>query len=151
MSRHMPQPPEPVAAKPAAPALQRLSRSGAQLVAIGMVVLSLWMLASFIGQIITSSQIERRRDARLAEIAQLESQIAGLEADVAYAESPAYVDRIAREQLGYAREGDTVVLPTFPDVTPAPVAPTSEPLPAPAPRTNLGGWLSALFPTPEAP
>ncbi|MEN9936229.1 MAG: hypothetical protein RLZZ387_2808 [Chloroflexota bacterium] len=115
-----------------------------------MVVLSLWMLASFIGQIITSAQLERRRDALAAEIARLEAENARLEADVAYAESPAYAERVAREQLGYAREGDTVLLPTFPDVTPTPAAPTPEPIPNPTPRPNWRGWADALFPTPVA-
>lgn len=114
-----------------------------------MAVLSLWMLASFVGQVLTSAQLERRRDALKAEIARIEAENAALAAEVAYAESPAYAERIAREQLGYAREGDTVILPTFPDVTPTPAAPTPAPLPTAAPRSNLQGWAAALFPTPE--
>lgn len=116
-----------------------------------MVVISLWMLASFVGQVITSAQLERRRDALKAEIARLESQNAALQKDVAYAESPAYAERIAREQLGYAREGDTIIMPTFPETTPTPAAPTPAPLPTPTPRANWRGWADALFPTPDTP
>jgi cell division protein FtsB len=130
---------------------ERLGRSGAQILAIGMVVLSLWMLASFVGQVITSAQLERRRDALKAEIARVEAENAALSSEVAYAESPAYAERIAREQLGYAREGDTVILPTFQDATPTPAVPTPAALPTAAPRSNLRGWADALFPTPEAP
>jgi cell division protein FtsB len=149
MPRQRSRRPESPPARQAALSPERLGRSGAHLVAIGMVVLSLWMLASFVGQVITSSQLERRRDALSAEIARLERENAELAADVAYAESPAYAERIAREQLGYAREGDVVVLPTFPDVTPEPDAPLPQPLPTPQPRSNLSGWASALFPTTE--
>jgi cell division protein FtsB len=127
-----------------------LGRSGAQLVALAMIVLSLWMLASFVGQVLTSAQLERRSEALEAEIARLENENARLEADVAYAESPAYAEQIAREQLGYAREGDTVVLPTFPEALPTPEIPVVEPLPVPPPRTNLAGWGAALFPGPES-
>lgn len=130
---------------------EQIGKSGAQLVALGMVVLSLWMLASFVGQVLTSAQLERRREVLEGEIARIEAENAALAADVAYAESPAYAEKIAREQLGYAREGDTVVLPTFPDVTPTAVAPTAQPLPTPTPRSNLRGWADALFPTAETP
>jgi cell division protein FtsB len=125
---------------------QGLGRSGAQLVALAMIVLSLWMLASFVGQVLTSAQLERRREALEAEIARLESENARLEVNVAYAESPAYAEQIAREQLGYAREGDVVVLPTFPEALPSPETAPAQPLPLPPPRTNLTGWAAALFP-----
>lgn len=130
---------------------ERLGRSGAHIVALGMVVLSLWMLASFVGQVITSAEIERRRVALESEIARLERENSALSGEVAYAESPAYAERIAREQLGFAREGDTVVLPTFPDVTPAPAESAAPPIPAPTPRSNLSAWAGALFPAAEAP
>ena len=130
---------------------ERLGRSGAHIVALGMVVLSLWMLASFVGQVITSAELERRTAALEAEIARLERENTVLSGEVAYAESPAYAERIAREQLGYAREGDTVVLPTYADVTPAPASSASQPLPAPVVRSNLGAWADALFPPAEAP
>lgn len=116
-----------------------------------MLVLSLWMLASFVGQVITSAQLEQRRAGLEAEIARLEAANVGLEGEVAYAESPAYADRIAREQLGYAREGDTVVLPTFPETTPTAAATTAAPLPTPEARANWRGWADALFPTAETP
>ena len=65
---------------------------------------------------------------------------------VALATSPAYAEQIAREQLGYAREGDTVILPSFPQVTPTVLHPTTAPLPSPTAQANWRGWVGAFFP-----
>ena len=128
-----------------------LGRSGARLVTLGLVALSFWLLASFVGQVITSAQMERRKEELQAENAQLEAQNAFLKDRVAYVESPVYAERIAREQLGYAREGDTVILPTFPEQTAVPAAPSPAPLPTPTPTANWRGWLHAFFPPAETP
>jgi cell division protein FtsB len=128
-----------------------LGRSGARLIALGLVALSLWLLASFVGQVITSAQMERRKEDLRAEIAQLEAGNAILKDRVAYAESPVYAERIAREQLGDAREGDTVILPTFPEQTAVPAAPSPVPLSIAPPAPNWHGWLRAFFPPAEAP
>jgi hypothetical protein len=116
-----------------------------------MVVLSLWMMASFVGQIMTGAQLEQRREALLAENARIEATNRALLSQVEYAESPAYAEQIAREQLGLAAEGDTVVLPTFEDrpANPAPLTPV--PIPAPAPQLNWRAWVQALSAAPGAP
>lgn len=129
----------------------RLGRSGVRLVTLGLVALSFWLLASFVGQVITSAQMERHKEALRAEIAQLAAENAALQDQIAYAESPAYAERIAREQLGYAREGDTVILPTFPDPTATPATPTPAPLPTASPEPNWRGWVRALFPSDQGP
>jgi cell division protein FtsB len=146
-SRH----PAPHPGTPTPVTAERVGRAGARLLAAGMLVLSLWMLASFVGQLMTSTQLERRREALEAEISRIEAENDALRGEVAYAESPAYAEKIAREQLGYAREGDVIILPTFPQTTPTPDAPTPGPLPTPTPRANWRGWGDALFPTPAAP
>lgn len=125
---------------------ERFRQPGIYLVTMVMLAISLWMLASFIGQVVTSAQLERREAELRAEIAELEAEKLALEQQVAYAESPAYAEQIAREQLGLAREGDIVILPSFPDVTPTPSVPTPEPLPQPTPLPNWRGWQQALFP-----
>lgn len=129
----------------------RLGRSGVRLVTLGLVALSLWLLANFVGQVISSSQMERRRAELQAENARMEAENTLLKDRIAYAESPVYAERIAREQLGYAREGDTVILPTFPEATEPPVAPTPAPLPTSIPESNWRGWVGALFPPAESP
>jgi cell division protein FtsB len=126
-------------------------RAGVHALTLAMVVLSLWMMASFVGQIMTGAQLEQRREALLAENARIEATNRALLSQVEYAESPAYAEQIAREQLGLAAEGDTVVLPTFEDrpANPAPLTPV--PIPAPAPQLNWRAWIQALSAAPGAP
>jgi hypothetical protein len=79
-------------------------------------------------------------------MAKAEAELASLKDQVAFAESPAYAEQVAREQLGFAREGDTVVLPTLPEHKPAAAVAAPIPLAAPAPEANWRGWVRALFP-----
>jgi cell division protein FtsB len=129
----------------------RPERAGVHALTLVLVVLSLWMMASFVGQIMTGAQLEQRRAVLIAENARLEATNRALLDQVEYAESPAYAEQIAREQLGLAAEGDTVVLPTFEerpasDATPTPIA-----LPAPTPQLNWRAWVQALTAASDAP
>jgi cell division protein FtsB len=139
------------AAFPALPSLSRLGQPGVHLLTLVLLGLSLWSLAGFIGQVITSAQMERRKDELRAENAQYVAENAALATQVAEAESPAHAEQILREQLGYAREGDTVILPTFPQVTPTPARPTEQPIPTEAPDPNWRRWANALFPPDDEP
>ncbi|HJZ47628.1 MAG TPA: septum formation initiator family protein [Roseiflexaceae bacterium] len=150
----MPRRPRRTDTAPAAsalPVLSRLGRPGVHLLTLLLLVLSLWSLIGFVGQVITSAQMERRKEELRAENAQLATEIATLAADVTEAESPAYAERILREQRGYARDGDTVVLPTFPEITPTPVRPTEQPAPTSVPEPNWRRWATALFPPGDNP
>ena len=113
--------------------------------------LSVWSLAGFIGQVITSAQMERHKQELIAENAQYIASNATLATQVAEAESPARAEQILREQLGYARDGDTVVLPTFPEVTPTPERPADQPAPTAIPEPNWRRWFIALFPPADTP
>lgn len=123
-----------------------MGRSGARLVVLVLVVLSLWLLANFVSQVIASARMDRQIAEKQAEMAKAEAELASLKDQVAFAESPAYAEQVAREQLGFAREGDTVILPTLPERKPAPVAAAPVPLPAPTPQANWRGWVRALLP-----
>lgn len=131
-----------------APRVSRFAvrQSGAIAVSAVMLVISCWMLFGIVGQVITGAQLERQRTDAQAEVARIELENARLNGEVEFAESPAYAEQVAREQLGMARDGDTVILPTFPDATPTPVAPTPAPLPMPTPQPNWRLWQQALFP-----
>jgi len=135
----------------AIPILTRLGRPGVHLLTILLLALALWSLIGFIGQVVTSAQMERRQEELRAENAQLATEIATLTADVTDAQSPAYAERILREQRGYARDGDTVILPTFPQVTPTAAQPTAQPEPTSVPETNWRRWATALFPPGNTP
>lgn len=107
--------------------------------------ITLWMLTNFIGQLLTSAQLERRSQEVQVDIDHLEAEKRQLEQQVAYAESSAYAEQVAREQLGLARDGDIVVLPTFPDLVPEHQAPPSSVAPQPTPVPNWQAWQQALF------
>src|SRR5262245_2497278 len=123
-----------------------MGRPGARLVVLVLVVLSLWLLANFVGQVVASARMDRQIAEKQAELAKAEAELMSLKDRVAFAESPAYAEQVAREQLGFARPGDTVILPTLPERKLAPVAAAPAPVPPPAPQPNWRGWMRALFP-----
>lgn len=118
-----------------------LALGGLMLVFIGLLV------ANFIGQIMQSANLESRRADLEAEVAQMRADNETLKGAVEFTESDVYIERVAREQLGYAREGDVVILPRLlpaaaPEVAGA-TLPATPPLSA-APNWLL--WWQALFP-----
>lgn len=124
----------------------RFGRSSVPILTLVLVALSLWTLSGFVGQVLTSAQTERNQAELRAQNNQIATENAQLATQVAESESPAYAERILREQRGYAREGDTVILPSFPESTPAPAQPTGQPAPTAVPAPNWKRWLQALFP-----
>ncbi len=120
-------------------------RSGARLIALVLVLLALWLLANFVGQVIASARMDRQIAEKQAEMALIADENQALKDRLAFAESPAFAEQIAREQLGYAREGDTVILPTLPERSAAPAPAAPAPLVAPQPEPNWKGWARALF------
>ncbi len=119
-----------------------------RLLTLALVVLSLWTLSGFVGQLLTSAQMARTQAELRAQNDQIATENAVLATQVAQAESPAYAERVLREQRGYAREGDTVILPSFPQATPTPAQPASTPAPTAVAVPNWRGWAAALFPPP---
>ena len=80
-----------------------------------VLVMGAFFLYSFVNQIIRQAQLEQFREEVRADVARLRRENATLQQSVEYVESNDYAEQIAREQLGYARAGDTVLMPTFPD------------------------------------
>jgi cell division protein FtsB len=113
--------------------------------------LALWSLVGFVGQVIQGAQMERQQAELRAENDQIAAENAALATQVAVAEAPAHAETIMREQLGYAREGDTVILPTFPQITPTAVRPTEQPASTVPPDPNWQRWMRALFPPSDGP
>jgi cell division protein FtsB len=124
-----------------------LKDSGIHLVTLTLGVLTLSLLYNFTNQVIQSARLEAQRIELEESVAQLEAENFRLQGAVEYAESDAHVERMARERLNYAREGDMVVLPLIP--VPTPVAPTAaedttEARPKPTPEPNWHGWWGAF-------
>lgn len=112
-----------------------------------MAVLIVMLLVNFGTQVVQSARLESNRAALQAEVDRLRYETMQLEGAVEFAESDVNVERVAREQLNYAREGDQVILPqvTLPPAAPAPEA--IAPLPEPAVVPNWQRWYQVLFPT----
>lgn len=136
--------------------LAMLARSGSRgliSLVLGAVMLGLigLLIANFVGQVMQSARLESERSALQAEVDQLRSEQSQMQAAVAYAESDVHVEQIAREQLGYARDGDTVILPQIAAPTPSPTvsAPAPTPMPTPVPTSipNWQRWWGSFFPS----
>jgi cell division protein FtsB len=80
-----------------------------------VLVMGAFFLFSFVNQVIRQAQLEQFREEVRADVARLKTENAVLAQSVDYVESNDYAEQIAREQLGYARAGDTVLMPTYPD------------------------------------
>lgn len=145
--------PAPADGPPLADRLAGLLRlSGRSALSLGLGALMLifigLLVANFVGQILQSAALEARRDELAAEVAALEADNATLRGAVEFTESDVYIERVAREQLGYAREGDVVILPReLPPAAPAAPATSEEPAAPAAPATpNWRLWWRAIFP-----
>ncbi|HMQ32154.1 MAG TPA: septum formation initiator family protein [Chloroflexaceae bacterium] len=134
--------------------LGALRLSGKSALTIGLAALMLILIgllvANFVGQVLQSARLENQRIALEAEVARMEAENGRLAGAVAFTESDVYVERVARGQLGYAREGDVVILPRLeaPTADPledaAPAATEGPPQPPPTPNWRL--WWEAFFP-----
>jgi cell division protein FtsB len=82
-----------------------------------MVVVFLLFVVNFVNQIIRQAQLEQYRDTLALEVSQQVVRNAELKQQVEYVESSEYAELVAREQLGYARPGDIVMMPTYPNQT----------------------------------
>ncbi len=89
---------------------RRLSPAALVVVLIGGL-----FLFNFVNQVIRQAQLEQLREEVRADVARLTAENRDLRQSVLYYESNDYAELVAREQLGYARIGDTVIMPTYPD------------------------------------
>ena len=112
---------------------------------IMLLVVSVLFVYNFVVQVIRQTQLEQYRDSIEQNVARLSEENTALERSVTYYESRDYAESVAREQLGYARPGDTVLMPTFPDqlsiTAPVILAQTSA---APNNEPNWVRWWNIL-------
>jgi cell division protein FtsL len=114
-----------------------LRRPGAALATLLMVVMG----AAFLTQVVPYGQIvdvNRRVEEARSQLESLESENAALEADIAALQTPAEIEKLAREKLGYVRPGETAYVVLDPPGTPH----TEE---EPAPVTEEKTWVDELW------
>jgi len=87
---------------------------------------------------VRTAQQQQQRMAR--EVSRLQAQVEALSTAAAEAQTDAYVERVAREQLDMALPGDTVFVPV---PAPSPEPPAAAPAPPVQPSVwdRFLGWL----------
>lgn len=134
-----------------------LKRTGVSLLLIALIFLAAGLGVNFVRMAWQEHQINREMEQQAAENAWQAAENQRLKGQADFAESNVAVELAARERLGMARDGETVMLPTV--VLPAAAPPIAE-QPAPADQTlpvgtapegsNAARWFKALFPGPNA-
>jgi cell division protein FtsB len=92
------------------------------------------LAVSSVRLLLVRHELAERADALKSEIAALEDDGVRLQRELDWSRSDAGIERLAREQLGWARSGETAVV--IPD------APTPRPSPTPAPTRAAPTWRS---------
>lgn len=91
------------------------------------------------------AQRQQMADSR-QELARLKTENDDLQATVSALDTPLEVERIAREQLGYVRPGETAFVLMEPDQTQTRVAPSPAPdVEDPGTRETGADWLRMLW------
>ncbi|NJL34074.1 MAG: septum formation initiator family protein [Chloroflexaceae bacterium] len=117
------------------------------IVILALAALTISLMVNFVHQVIQSANLEARRVELQAEAARMETENQQLRGAVEFAESDAYVERIAREQLGYAREGEVVIVPELLLPSPTPPHCRSRAVGCPGrgtPRTKLAALVECV-------
>jgi cell division protein FtsB len=135
---------------------QVFARWGTRIVLLLLIVLAIGLMVGFVRMTWTQHQINQASERQRAENEAQRARNAALKGEAEFRESDVYAEQAAREQLGMAREGETVLLPTI--VVPAsPASPQPSGSAAPGPVSalppaeeevapNYQRWWLALFP-----
>lgn len=105
------------------------------------------MAVNLVNQLVIARHLERELAAANDQVASLQATTQALAARLEYERSDAAAETWARD-LGFAREGDVVIVPErVPEVALA-TAPVAEPSPVPLspPPPNWQRWWQAFFP-----
>lgn len=112
--------------------MQTLLKSRGRLIFLGCVLLAAYFVYSALSGYAHGQRIDKDRAEAAAQVAQLQKQESYLEAIHKYVASDAYVEQVARRQLGYIREGEIPFVVTSP-----PLNDDQQP---------SGEWWERLFP-----
>lgn len=128
--------------------LGRLRLSVNRLVILLTVPLILYFGVGLVQQWLEDYRLQVHRDRLLTEQQRLKEQQQQLRDQIGYYQSDAYIEQIAREQLGLVKPGDTAIAVVAPPPVERP--PLTEPAPAakpPAPDTRpvWQRWWDVFF------
>jgi cell division protein FtsB len=133
---------------------QTLGRWGTRLVLLALLAVACGLMVGFVRMTWTRHQLNQARIQQAAINDEQRARNAALKGEAEYRESDVYAEQAAREQLGMAREGETVLLPTIvapAEPQPTPASPSDQAAESAAvaqPETmpNYARWWRALFP-----
>lgn len=111
--------------------------------AIVAVAMSVYFGVRTSNAIVSNRALARQLQDNQGAVQTLEQQNAALRAELAYQQTPAYAEQVAREQLGLMKPGDHVVhvqLAAVPPSAPALAAPTPGPAAAPLKTKTPANW-----------
>jgi cell division protein FtsB len=112
-----------------------------QILLLLVLTVALYFAAAFAGELIASRRIDSQLRSISLQIGKLKADNVRLKAQVAEAQTDAFVEREARDQLGLVRPGDVpVVVVNAPTPSPPPPAPT------PTPKPHWQQWRDLLLP-----
>jgi cell division protein FtsB len=123
-----------------------VSRNRGRLAMAVLLVVCLYFLVTFATQAWRANRLEAQIDAQREAIADIRRENDALATQAELLNSPAYdayVERIARRDLGLARPGETVLL--VPRQQPGAASHAATPAPRPDERQNWQLWIDALL------
>jgi len=115
----VPEAPAPHSAAAPAARRQRLARAGGVVVALLLAVVT---VHAFGESLLATYRLKRQARALERQVAALRRANADLREEIRRLHSPAYIERLAREQLGLLRPGEITLILVRPTPTP-PAAP----------------------------
>lgn len=138
---------------------QYVARGGTVLVLLVLGIIAVLLVIGSVRMTWTQHQINQARAEQARINDEQRASNAELKGQAEYRESDVYAEQAAREQLGMARDGETVLLPTV--VIPATTAPAPSGTAVPAGQSdavvaelessaipNYERWWRAFFPEP---
>lgn len=136
---------------------QNLARWGTRAALIGLLCLSVVLMIGFVRMTWTRHQLNQQIAEQRVINEEKRQEVDSLKGEAEFRKSDVYVERAAREQLGMARDGETVIMPNIVDAPAPSVAPSTAPRPsaaaetvAPEAQPNYARWWQAFFPAPVA-
>jgi cell division protein FtsB len=134
--------------RPRLPALSEDWHVRVGMIIVGLILTSLtvYFVFQFVSLVWQGKQQEQEIARGQTAIALQQEQNRRLKEELEYAESDAYVEKMARERLGMARDGEVILIPEIVvrTQTPLPAVARQPAAPAPAGVSNWRRWLAAL-------
>jgi len=120
----------------------RLPRPPINAITVLFSIAAVFFVLGFGGKALEGYRVRRHNETLRAELAALEAVQQQLRARLEYVQTSAYVEKVAREQYRWTKEGETLVIPIFRQTTAEPANPRPSPQPAASIPANrpTGRW-----------